>query len=214
MQRCYRPGAGIDRADHAQSNGRVTDARPTARAFRRFRPTDAAHRVTTFELFFDLVFVFARGLLLMALLWWAWCSYAWLGNQAHAEEGVVRVTMLTAMAAMFVMALAIPESFEDLPGGLDAPVVLAVCYVVVRAIHLACYLVAATGDPGLQRQLRVTAVPVGLAGVVLLSGAVVGPPYRPHSGRSPCSSTTPASGSPAPRAGASPARATSPNGTA
>ena len=99
--------------------------------------------MTTFELFFDLVFVFAftqvtalmaedpsargvgRGLLLMALLWWAWCSYAWLGNQAHAEEGVVRVTMLTAMAAMFVMALAIPESFEDLPGGLDAPVVLA-----------------------------------------------------------------------------------------
>ena len=31
-----------------------------------------------------------RGLVMIALLWWAWCSYAWLGNQARADEGVVR----------------------------------------------------------------------------------------------------------------------------
>ena len=152
--------------------------------------------MTTFELFFDLVFVFAftqvtalmaaeptalgvvRGLLLMGLLWWAWCSYAWLGNQAHAEEGVVRLTMLLAMAAMFVVALTIPEAFDDLPGGFDAPVVLALSYVTVRAVHLACYMVAAAGDPGLRRQLLVTAVPVGVAGAVLVVGAVVGPPYQ------------------------------------
>ena len=34
-----------------------------------------------------------RGLVLLSLLWWAWCSYAWLGNQAHADEGVVRVAV-------------------------------------------------------------------------------------------------------------------------
>ena len=152
--------------------------------------------MTTFELFFDLVFVFAftqvtalmadepsgrgvlRGLVLMALLWWAWCSYAWLGNQAHAEEGVVRLTMLVAMAAMFMVALSIPEAFADRPGGLDAPVVLALSYVTVRAVHLACYMVAAAGDPGLRRQLLLTAVPVGVAGAVLVVGAVVGPPYQ------------------------------------
>jgi len=178
----------------------VTDSRPAARAFTRFQPTEASHRVTTFELFFDLVFVFAftqvtalmaedpsargvvRGLVLMALLWWAWCSYAWLGNQAHAEEGVVRLTMLTAMAAMFVVALTIPEAFGDLAGGIDAPVVLAACYVLVRVIHLGCYLIAAAGDPGLRRQLLTTAIPVGAAGVVLVVGAVVGavvgPPYQ------------------------------------
>ncbi len=132
----------------------------------RVRPTDESHRVTTLELFFDLVFVFAftqvtqlmaddptasgalRGLVLMALLWWAWCSYAWLGNQAHADEGVVRLTVIVAMAAMFVVALSIPESFADRPGGLFAPFVLAACYAVVRLAHLACYLVAAGDDAG------------------------------------------------------------------
>ena len=72
------------------------------------RPTDDAHRVTTLELFFDLVFVFAltqvtalmaddptgrglgRGLVLLALLWFGWSSYAWLGNQARADEGLLR----------------------------------------------------------------------------------------------------------------------------
>ncbi len=99
------------------------------------RATDATHRVTTLELLFDLVFVFAftqvtqlmgddptargalRGLVLLALLWWAWCSYAWLGNQAHADEGVVRATVVTAMGAMLVVALVIPESFHDRRAG-------------------------------------------------------------------------------------------------
>ena len=134
------------------------------------RPTDERHRVTTLELFFDLVFVFAftqvtalmaadptitgavRGLVVLALLWWAWCSYAWLGNQAQADEGLVRATFIVAMTAMFVVALTIPESFDDLPGGLFAPFVFAACYAVVRLMHLACYLVAVGSDTGLRRQ--------------------------------------------------------------
>lgn len=162
----------------------------------RVRPTDESHRVTTLELFFDLVFVFAftqvtqlmaddptavgvtRGLVLLALLWFAWCSYAWLGNQAHADEGVVRFTVIVAMAAMFVVALAIPESFVDLPGGLFAPFVLAACYAVVRLAHLACYLVAAGDDAGLRRQLLLTAVPVAAASGLLVVGGALGPPYQ------------------------------------
>jgi low temperature requirement protein LtrA len=162
----------------------------------RFRPTDEQHRVTTLELFFDLVFVFAftqvtalmaanptavgavRGLVILALLWWAWCSYAWLGNQAQADEGVVRGTLIVAMAAMFVVALAIPESFADLEGGLFAPFVLAACYAVVRIAHLVCYWLAAGDDSGLRRQLLVTAVPVVPAVALLVVGGAVGPPYQ------------------------------------
>jgi len=165
-------------------------------ALTRVRPTDASHRVTTLELLFDLVFVFAftqvtqlmaesptpagalRGLVLLALLWWAWCSYAWLGNQAHADEGVVRLTVIGAMAAMFIVALAIPESFEDRPGGLFAPFVLAACYAVVRLVHLACYLVAAGGDAALRRQLLLTAIPVVAASGLLVLGGALGPPYQ------------------------------------
>src|SRR5215213_723003 len=111
-----------------------TDTGPQSRVRRRrswIRPTDEHSGVTTLELFFDLVFVFAitqitafmaddigwrsalRGLVLLALLWFAWSSYAWLGNQAHADEGVVRAALLVAMAALFIVALAIPEAWGD-----------------------------------------------------------------------------------------------------
>ncbi len=154
------------------------------------------HRVTTLELFFDLVFVFAftqvtqlmadhptpvgvlRGLALLALLWWAWCSYAWLGNQVHADEGLARLTIIIAMAAMFVLALTIPEAFEDMPGGLFAPFVFAACYAVVRLAHLGCYLIAAREDAGLRRQLLLTAIPVTAAAGLLVVGAALGPPVQ------------------------------------
>lgn len=164
--------------------------------FRRVQATDESHRVTQFELFFDLVFVFAftqvtalmaddpsvqgatRGLVLMALLWWSWCSYAWLCNQARADRGLLTVTVVIAMTAMFLVALAIPESFADLPGGLSAPLVLAICYAVVRLVHLVTYLVAAGSDTALVRQLLLTALPVLPATGLLITGALLGPPAQ------------------------------------
>ncbi|MDT3445098.1 MULTISPECIES: low temperature requirement protein A [unclassified Pseudofrankia] len=155
----------------------------------RIVPTDSTHRVTTLELFFDLVFVFAftqvtalvaddptargalRGLLLLAILWFAWISYAWLGNQARADEGVLRAALIAAMVAMSAASLAVPEAWNDLPGGLDAPVVLALAIVVVRVEHLLVYAVAARGDAVLLRQIVVAAVPVAVAAVLLVVGA-------------------------------------------
>ena len=81
-------------ADPAPSGSAAgpTGARGARHSWLRFVPTSEGHSVTTLELFFDLVFVFAitqvtafmaddidlrgvlRGLVLMALLWWAWCS--------------------------------------------------------------------------------------------------------------------------------------------
>src|SRR5918998_676108 len=140
----------------------ASGARP--RRWARVLPTAEGHGVTTLELFFDLVFVFAitqvtafmaddlglrgvlRGLVLLALLWFVWCSYAWLGNQAHADEGVLRAAVIAAMAAMFLVALAIPEAWEDEGGGLSAPVVLAAALALVRFLHLGVYAVAALED--------------------------------------------------------------------
>jgi low temperature requirement protein LtrA len=128
-------------------------------------------RVTPIELFFDLVFVFAitqvtglmagdltvhglaRGLLVLALLWWCWVGYAWLGNVMRADEGVGRVAMFGAMGAMFILALTVPEAFTDIPGGLDGPVVLAIAYLLVRMLHVAILYLASEDDPGLRRQL-------------------------------------------------------------
>ena len=193
--------------------------------------TTAAHRVTTLELFFDLVFVFAitqvtalmandlgwrgafRGLVVLALLWWAWCSYAWLGNQARADEGVVRAAMILAMAIMFLVALCIPEAWNDRGGGLNASLVLAVGVAAVRIIHLAVFAVVGAGDPALRRQLGRTALPVGAAGVLLVAGAWVGGTEQTVMWQWPSSSTTSGSTWPEPT-GTSPLRRTSPSGTA
>jgi low temperature requirement protein LtrA len=156
------------------------------------RPTSQDHRATPLELLFDLVYVFAvtqvtgylaaehsargmlQGLLLLTLLWWTWSSYAWLGNQARADEGILRAGMAVAMAAMFVIALTIPEAWQDAPGGLDGPLVLVGAYLLVRCVHLTLYAVAAIGDQGLRRQVAITWPPT-LAGVVLLvAGALLG----------------------------------------
>src|SRR6187431_2748890 len=98
------------------------------------RTASEGDAVTTLELFFDLVFVFAftqvtflmahgepavsvaQGIVVLALLWWSWSSFAWLGNQAHANEGLLRAALIVAMAAVFVLSLTIPEAFHDLEG--------------------------------------------------------------------------------------------------
>jgi low temperature requirement protein LtrA len=127
--------------------------------------------VTPLELFFDLVFVFAltqvtafmadeldwqgilRGGLMLLLLWWAWTGYAWLANVASAEERPIKLAILTGMAAMFVLALSIPEAFNDLPGGLQGPVVLALCYLIFRAMHLVMFMILAREDARLRKQV-------------------------------------------------------------
>jgi low temperature requirement protein LtrA len=71
------------------------------------------------------------------------------------------------MAAMFLLALAIPEAFDDLPGGLPGPLVLAFCYLLVRVVHIWLFWIAAEGDSGLRAQL-LRFVPPTIGGTVLL----------------------------------------------
>jgi low temperature requirement protein LtrA len=159
---------------------------------RHVHTTDDTHRVTSLELFFDLVFVYGltqvtalmaagdptwhkalEGLLVLALLWFAWCSYAWLGNQAKADEGLLRLALVVAMICVFLVALAIPDAFGAQAGSVNAGLLLALGLVVVRAVHLGVYLIAAGDDRGLRRQLLITAVPVGGWAVLLVAGAEV-----------------------------------------
>ena len=127
--------------------------------------------VTPLELFFDLVFVFAltevtafladdlswhgmlRGTLVVLLLWWAWTGYAWLANVASADQGVIKALMLVSMSAMFLLALCIPEAFDQSHGGLSAPVMLAACYLIFRLGHLGMFFYLAGEDKGLRGQL-------------------------------------------------------------
>ena len=143
------------------------------------RNSEAEHRVTHLELFFDLVFVFAitqvtafladdltwggllRGLLHPRALWWAWAAYAWLTNTLDPEEGAVRLAMFASMGAMLIVALATPHAF-DVDG-----VLFGVAYFFVRALHLVLYAIAGRDDPDLLGAvLRI--LPSALLGAALL----------------------------------------------
>jgi len=150
--------------------------------------------VTPLELFFDLVFVYAltqvtslmaahpsargvlEGMVVLALVWWCWECYSWLGNAVKADEGWARAAFFAVMATMFVAALSIPESFGDLDGGLSGPLVLAICYGVARAVHLGLYAVAALSarDAGLLNQLIRFGTVMSVSVAVIVVGALVG----------------------------------------
>ena len=130
----------------------------------------AQETVKPLELFFDLVFVLAltqctalmageptwsgigRGMLVLATVWWAWVGYAWLTSVLDPEEGGVRIAMFAAMASLLVVALCVPDAFED-----DA-FLFACAYGVVRGAQLALYLLASRDNPALRQSV------LGLAG--------------------------------------------------
>jgi low temperature requirement protein LtrA len=139
-------------------------------------------RVTPLELFFDLVFVFAitrvtalmahdlswaslgQGLLVLAALWWGWAAYAWLTNHVSGEDGRARVVVLVAMAAMVLVALAVPEAF-------DAHALLfALAYLVMRMAHLALYWVSSLEDPEVHVAVG-RLLPTAITGPLLLVAA-------------------------------------------
>lgn len=139
---------------------------------------EGEQEVTPLELFFDLVFVFAmtqvsgflanhltwtgvvRGVGLLAVLWWAWVTYSWLTNAIPAEEALpARIVLLAAMAAMLIVALAVPDAFGD-----DG-VLFGLAYFVVRALHVVLYVLAT--DPE-TRDAILRLAPGFLLGPILL----------------------------------------------
>ena len=138
--------------------------------------------VTPLELFFDLVFVFAitqvtqfiaddptweglaRGMLILATVWWAWVGYSWLTNWLDTEEDLTRLGVFFAMAAMFVVSLSIPTAFND-----DA-LLFAVAYALVRVTHVLLYGYAAHDDD-VQEAVRRFAPPVTVAVSLLVAAS-------------------------------------------
>ncbi|MGB2876078.1 MAG: low temperature requirement protein A [Gaiellaceae bacterium] len=152
---------------------------------------ESEHRVTPLELFFDLVFVFAftqvttllledvtwaglgRGLLVLAVLWWAWASYAWLTNTVDAGAGLVLAVMLVAAAAMFVAALAVPEAF----GG--HRLVFAVAFLIVLVMFVGLFALAGRAEPDLFAAVLRMARTTVLGGALILAAAFAQSGLRP-----------------------------------
>jgi low temperature requirement protein LtrA len=141
-------------------------------------------RVTTLELFFDLVFVFTvtqlsdllahaltwRGLLHVALLlgviFYMYGGYAWLTNAIPVDAAANRALLLAGMCGYFVMALAVPGAFDG--SGLT----FGLAYAVVVLVHFWLF-VHASGDAS-GAMLRLAPANLGGGALVLLGGALGG----------------------------------------
>jgi len=138
-------------------------------------------RVEPLELFFDLVFVFAltqvtarladdsgwaglgRGLVILALIWWAWAAYSWLTNEVDCSLRPVRLVIFASMICMLFVSLAIPGAFED-----DA-LLFALAYLGVRVLHVALFLTA-TDSADVRASARALTPTAVLAPALLLVG--------------------------------------------
>lgn len=114
-------------------------------------PDDEDLRVSTLELFFDLVFVFTvtqlthvvshdyrtgfpQTFLMFGVIWWIYAGYAWLTNAVPPRRPARRILLLVAMAGWLIVAMAVPDAF----GGTG--VWFSVGMLIVVLVHGAMYL--------------------------------------------------------------------------
>jgi low temperature requirement protein LtrA len=141
-------------------------------------------RVSTLELFFDLVFVFTitqltnvlvhepsrNGLvqvvLMLGVIWWMYGGYAWLTNEVAPDRVGRRLLLLGGMAGFLIVALAIPTAFS----GSGATFGLA--YLLVVAVHAGTFTRTTSQDVvrGVVRLARYNAA----TALLILAGGIVG----------------------------------------
>jgi low temperature requirement protein LtrA len=141
-------------------------------------------RVSTLELFFDLVFVFtitqlttvlverpnARGVtqvvLMLALIWWMYGGYAWLTNAVAPDRVSRRLLLLGGMAAYLVLALAIPDAFES------TGLTFGIAYVAIVCVHAGLFT-RTSSEVTLRALVRLAPANL-IAALVVLVGGVAG----------------------------------------
>jgi low temperature requirement protein LtrA len=130
------------------------DPAPGGPAEPQAKQAEEVYKVTTLELFFDLVFVFIvtqltevllhelsplgllRTLLIFIVLWWLYGGYAWLTNTVAPTDPGRRLLLLAGMAGFLVVGLATPDAF-----GKDA-VMWGIGYLVLVVVHGGLYIQA------------------------------------------------------------------------
>ncbi|QDQ95156.1 low temperature requirement protein A [Rhodococcus sp. WB9] len=147
--------------------------------------------VGNLELFFDLTFVFAmsqvthlmlsdiswhgfgRGVLALLALWWAWVCYAWLTNTFDTARVMHTTSIIVAMAAMLIAAIALPTAFTT------GALVFGLALLAVRLINVGMLFASSSREEeGLASAIR-RLVPGLLVGPALIvAAAFVASPYR------------------------------------
>jgi low temperature requirement protein LtrA len=142
-------------------------------------------RVSTLELFFDLVFVFtvtqltavlvehpngdglAQVAVMLAFVWWMYAGYSWLTNSIDVEAAADRLFLLAAMAAWLVLALALPQAFSSTGFTFGA------AYLVIIVVHAGLFT-HATSEVSARSMLGVAPSNVACAAAIVAGGAIGG----------------------------------------
>ncbi len=144
-------------------------------------------RVSTLELFFDLVFVFiitqlaetlyehltwatfGNVTLILAVVWWMYSGYAWLTNAIAPNSSTRRTLLLIGMAGFLLMAIAAPEAFGEYGWLFGAS------YLAVNVVHAVLFQRA---TPSARRAMRVITPLNILAALLVLAGGFLPEPWR------------------------------------
>jgi low temperature requirement protein LtrA len=140
--------------------------------------------VTTFELFFDLVFVFAvtqlshtlaahltfegafHTLLLMLAVWWVWVYTTWATNWCDPGHVAVRGVLIGVMLAGLIMSAAIPEAFDS------RGMAFALPFAAIQVGRTAFVLWAVRGDASLFRSFQRIVAWLATSALFWLAGGV------------------------------------------
>ena len=147
-------------------------------------------RTTPIELLWDLVFVFAvtqvtsllsgrttwttfgEGMLVLALIWWAWSAFVWAANAQPPTSWSLRFCLLAATVVIFITGLAVPRAL------LDESTLFAITYAVVRFLHLALYADASRRGNASWASISGFAVTVAIGMALLIAGSFLRGPAR------------------------------------
>ena len=148
-------------------------------------PTERSVRVSTLELFFDLVFVFTvtqltgvlvdggdrssvvQVVVMLAVIWWIYDGYAWLTNAIATDRVRFRLLLIGGMGGFLVIALAVPHAYDG--NGLA----FGLGYLAVVLLHSSMY-VKGTSLAEAAAILRIVPFNLAAAAVVLVGGALGG----------------------------------------
>jgi low temperature requirement protein LtrA len=140
----------------------------------------ASGRVTTLELFFDLVFVFTitqltalvdhqlsrrtllQVVLMLSAIMWMYGGYAWLTNAIAPSSRNRRTLILIGMGGFLGISLSIPHAFST-TGWL-----FGLGYFVVNTVHTALFTMA--GGQSVSRAMRVLGPANLVSATLLLAG--------------------------------------------
>ncbi|MCF2529498.1 low temperature requirement protein A [Yinghuangia soli] len=125
----------------------------------------SSERVSTLELFFDLVFVFtvtqltaaiahdldltgiSRMVVMLAVIWWMYSGYVWLTNAVPPDTALRRCLLMVGMTGFLVVSLAIPHAFVDN----DSATAFGWGYLVVTLVHTAMFAVSGASRAAIAR---------------------------------------------------------------